>query len=204
MKWNLRVICVSLALTVGASLGFVYAQSQFPAVRELAPRQLEAPGPEALFPNVEAAAVDAFTYVYLGAVLRHVALYEGAKGARCTLKPVDVARFVTHPRHSDRCLNRKDESPSHVEPRGAPSKDPPAAAPVHPEVVCLTKGEDGPCLFAEAQGADYRISVNEGDYAFFLKSLSEDIVEPDAHHAARLSLYDGRHEEGFHSFIGGG
>jgi hypothetical protein len=72
-----------------------------------------------------------------------------------------------------------------------------------PEVRCLTKGEEGPRLFAEAQGADYRVTVNDGEYELFLKSLPEDVVEPDAHHEARLSLYDGRHEEEFQSFIGG-
>ena len=72
-----------------------------------------------------------------------------------------------------------------------------------PEVACLTKGEDGPRLVAEAQGADYRVSVNDGEYEFFLKRLPEDVVEPDAHHAARLSIYDGRGEEDFQSFIGG-
>ena len=72
-----------------------------------------------------------------------------------------------------------------------------------PEVVCLTKGGDGHRLFAEAQGADYRVTVNDGEYEFFLKSLPEDVVEPDVHHAARLSLYDGRREEEFQSFIGG-
>ncbi len=72
-----------------------------------------------------------------------------------------------------------------------------------PEVRCMTKGEEGSRIFAEAHGADYRVTVNDGEYEFFLKDLSEDIVEPDAHHAARLSLYDGRHEQEFHSFIGG-
>lgn len=72
-----------------------------------------------------------------------------------------------------------------------------------PEVRCLTKGEEGPRLFAEAQGADCRVTVNEGEYEFFLKSLPEDVLEPDPHHTARLSLYDGRHQEEFQSFIGG-
>jgi hypothetical protein len=72
-----------------------------------------------------------------------------------------------------------------------------------PEVACLTKAEEGARLVAEAQGADYRVSINEGEYEFFLKSLPEDIVEPDPQHATRLSLHDGRHEEEFQSFIGG-
>jgi hypothetical protein len=72
-----------------------------------------------------------------------------------------------------------------------------------PEVACLTRAEKGPRLFAEAQGADYQVSVNDGEYEFFLKSLPEDVVEPDPHHAARLSLHDGRREEEFQSFIGG-
>jgi hypothetical protein len=72
-----------------------------------------------------------------------------------------------------------------------------------PEVACLTKGEEGHRLFAEAQGADYRVTVNDGEYEFFLKSLPEDVIEPDPHHAARLSLHDGRREEEFQSFIGG-
>jgi len=72
-----------------------------------------------------------------------------------------------------------------------------------PEVRCLTKGEEGHRVFAEAQGADYRVTVNDGEYEFFLKSLPDDVVEPDAHHTERLSLYDGRNEEEFQSFIGG-
>ena len=72
-----------------------------------------------------------------------------------------------------------------------------------PEVTCLTKSEEGHRLFAEAQGADYRVSVNDGEFEFFLKRIPADVVEPDPHHAARLSLYDGRGEEEFQSFIGG-
>ena len=72
-----------------------------------------------------------------------------------------------------------------------------------PEVSCMTKPEEGPSLFAEAHEADYRVTVNDGEYEFFLKSLPEDMVEPDSHHEARLSLSDGRHEEEFQSFIGG-
>ena len=72
-----------------------------------------------------------------------------------------------------------------------------------PEVRCETKGEEGFRVFAEAHGADYQVTVNDGEYEFFLKDVSEDIVEPDARHTARLSLYDGRNEEEFQSFIGG-
>ena len=72
-----------------------------------------------------------------------------------------------------------------------------------PESRCLTKGEEGHRIFAEAQGADYRVTVNGGEYEFFLKRLPKDVVEPDSRHAARLSLYDGRNEEEFQSFIGG-
>ena len=79
MNWNLRVICMGLALTVSPSLGFICAQSQLPALRELTPLRLESPEPGALFPSAEGAAADALTYIYLGAVLRHRALYEGAK-----------------------------------------------------------------------------------------------------------------------------
>ena len=72
-----------------------------------------------------------------------------------------------------------------------------------PEVSCMTKPEEGPSLIAEAQGADYRVTVNDGEYELFLKTLPEDIIEPNARHEARLSLSDGRHEEEFQSFIGG-
>ena len=72
-----------------------------------------------------------------------------------------------------------------------------------PEVRCATKGEEGFRVFAEAHGADYQVTVNDGEYEFFLKDVSEDIVEPDAHHTARLSMHDGRNEEEFQSFIGG-
>ena len=72
-----------------------------------------------------------------------------------------------------------------------------------PEVACLTSDEAGHRLFAEAQGADYRVTVNDGEYEFFLRSVPEGVVEPDPHHEARLSLYDGRGEEEFQSFIGG-
>jgi hypothetical protein len=72
-----------------------------------------------------------------------------------------------------------------------------------PEVACLTRGEDGPRIIAEAQGADFHVTVNDGEYEFFLKSLDDEFVEPDPQHASRLSLYDGRHEEEFQSFIGG-
>jgi hypothetical protein len=72
-----------------------------------------------------------------------------------------------------------------------------------PEVSCMTKPEEGPSLFAEAHEADYHVTVNNGEYEFFLKSLPEDMVEPDSHHEARLSISDGRHEEEFQSFIGG-
>ena len=72
-----------------------------------------------------------------------------------------------------------------------------------PDVACLSNGEDGPRLVAEAQGAEYRVNVNDGDYELYLKSVPLDMVEPDASHEARLSIYDGRNEEEFQSFIGG-
>jgi hypothetical protein len=72
-----------------------------------------------------------------------------------------------------------------------------------PEVACVTKGVGGPRLIAEAQGAEYRVNVNGGEYELFLKSVPEGTVEPDASHEARLSIYDGRNQEEFQSFIGG-
>ena len=72
-----------------------------------------------------------------------------------------------------------------------------------PEIRCATKGEEGFRVFAEAHGADYHVTVNDGEYELFLKDVSEDSVEPDSNHTARLSLYDGRNEEEFQSFIGG-
>jgi hypothetical protein len=72
-----------------------------------------------------------------------------------------------------------------------------------PEVRCLTKGEEGSRVFAEAHGAEYQVTVNDGEYEVFLKSLPDNVVEPNAQHEARLSIHDGRHEEEFQSFIGG-
>ena len=147
MNWNLRVICAGLALTVSAPLGLGCAQWQLPAARELEPRQLEARGPGTLFASIEAAAADALIHAYLSAKdarnverTRGGSIYATRGGysydeivvagrvapqrVRYRIKPGDVARFVTYPRHSDRRLNRKNERPSHLDRRGVTFKDP--------------------------------------------------------------------------------
>lgn len=138
MNWNLRVICVSLAVTVSAPLGLGCAHSQLLAAPELEPLQVEVQGPGTLFASIEAAAVDALTYAYLqarGARFRgrtaelmragtiyatpggysygeiHVAKPLSPQQVTYTLKPQDVARFQVYPQvHGRRWrLDRSNE-----------------------------------------------------------------------------------------------
>ena len=114
---------------------------------ESAESGLKAQGPGAVFPSIEAAAVDALTYAHLSA--RAVRNVERARGGSIyatrdgysydeirvagrlvpqrvpyTLEPGDVARFVTYPRGSDRRVNWRNESPSHLDRRGVTVEDP--------------------------------------------------------------------------------
>jgi len=136
-------------LTLTALLGIGCAQgpgASAPFGTRL-PSQLEAQGPGAVFASIEAAAVDALTYTYLSA--KAARSVERARGGSIyatrggysydeirvagrlvphrvsyTLKPGDVARFVTYPRDSDRRVNWRNERPSHVDRRGVTVKDP--------------------------------------------------------------------------------
>ena len=114
---------------------------------------LTAQGPGAVFPSIEAAAVDALTYAYLSA--RAARDVERARGGSIygtrggysydeirvaprlvpqrvayTLEPGDVARFVTYPQDSDRRANWRNERPSHLDRRGV-TVDDPLHRPVH-------------------------------------------------------------------------
>jgi hypothetical protein len=108
---------------------------------------LTAQGPGAVFPSIEAAAVDALTYAYLSA--RAARDVERARGGSIyatrggysydeirvagrlvpqrvayTLEPGDVARFVTYPQGSDRRVNWRNEKPSHLDRRSVTVEDP--------------------------------------------------------------------------------
>ena len=109
--------------------------------------ELEARGPRTIFESAEAAAVDALTYAHREARearetdrVRGGTIYRAGGGysygeirvagrvaphrVSYTLKPGDVARFVTYPRNSNRRANWRNERPSHVDRRGVTANDP--------------------------------------------------------------------------------
>jgi len=151
MRSALPAIPTAIA-TLVALAGLGCAQlSQAPPVAGVtfdgAESGLTAQGPGTVFPSIEAAAVDALTYTYLSA--KAARSVERARGGSIyatrggysydeirvagrlaphrvsyTLKPGDVARFVTYPRNSDRRVNWRNERPSHVDRRGVNVNDP--------------------------------------------------------------------------------
>jgi hypothetical protein len=147
MSRNLRIIGVSLALTVDALLGLGCAQLPQLLAHKTEPVQLEARGPGAEFPSIEAAAVDALTYAYLQAQAAHgtelmrggtiyrvgegfsygeilVAGPWGAHRISYTLGPQDVARFTLYPRVNNPDVDLGNERPSPADRRSVSVIDP--------------------------------------------------------------------------------
>ena len=114
---------------------------------EFTPVQLSARGPGALFPSIDAAAIDALTYAYLqgrktsdpklmsGGTIHPVAggySYGEIHRAKRSkpreidyiLKPRDVARFHLYPASRDTRVNRINELPSPVDRRSVSVIDP--------------------------------------------------------------------------------
>jgi hypothetical protein len=132
-----------LPLAVAAFDGPALAMSPF----ENAEPGLEAQGPGAVFPTIEAAAVDALTYAYLSAQaardterMRGGTIYATRGGYRYgeihvagplsvhrvsyTLQPGDVARFAIYPPDGDRDVDRINERPSRADRRAVSFTDP--------------------------------------------------------------------------------
>jgi hypothetical protein len=116
------------------------------AARDTKP-QLEAWGPETVFPSIEAAAVDALIYTYLQARnghdterMRAGTIYSVDTGysygeihvagsllayqIAYPLKPQDVARFHMYPFVTDRDVNRENERASKADRRSVAVTDP--------------------------------------------------------------------------------
>ena len=72
-----------------------------------------------------------------------------------------------------------------------------------PSLNSTNSAGGGPRAYAVGRGADFHVSINDGEYDLYVKSLPQDVVEPDAIHESRLSIYEGRGQEEFQSFIGG-
>ena len=158
-----------VALSLTALLGLGCAQTpQFLAAFRSAPVQLEARGSGAVFPTIEAAAVDALTYAYLqglatrnsermrgGAIYRtgdgysygdlHVAGPLDTHRISHALHSQDVARFLIYPRMGIHKIDRANERPSQVDRRSVRVTDP-LHRPLyilHPSLVIREyRGED--------------------------------------------------------------
>jgi hypothetical protein len=133
-------------LTATALLGLACAPLQLAALHT-APLELEAQGPGAVFPTVEAAAIDALTYSYRQArdardtermragtihAVRNGYSYgeihqaDSWKLSEVTyvLKPQDAARFHVYPKDNDFVVNRVNERPSPADRRSVSVIDP--------------------------------------------------------------------------------
>ncbi len=160
-----------VALSVAALLGLGCAQMpQFLAAFRSAPVQLEAWGPGAVFPTIDAAAVDALTYAHLqglatrssermrgGTIYRtgdgysygdlHVAgpLDSSRNRIGHALHSQDVARVLIYPRVGRKKADRHSEYPSQVDRRSMRVTDP-LHRPLyilHPSLVIREyRGED--------------------------------------------------------------
>jgi hypothetical protein len=139
------------------------------AAFEIAPLQLEAEGPGALFTSIDAAAIDALTHAYLQArgacdpeFMRGGTIHPVGEGyysygeihranrwerhrISYILKPRDVARFHLYPVNRDAAINSINEQPSRVDLRSVRAVDP-LHRPLyilHPSlVVHAYRGED--------------------------------------------------------------
>jgi hypothetical protein len=126
-----KIRLMGLSLVVALATSGCAQMGQLLADVDTGP-QLEAWGPETVFPSIETAAVDALIYTYLqardghdtdrmraGTIERsgagytyreiHVAKPLAQRRIEYLFAPQDVARFHFYPRHTDRDVNRVSE-----------------------------------------------------------------------------------------------